>query len=530
MISGSPSVFPAFELTEELGPERQEPGMTQSVAAPEGGTRGEPRNRRIGRSLALAAGPLLAVATYFLLPADLAGPARIAAGVGVLMAVWWMTEAIPIPVTSLFPLVLFPVLGTAEIDVASAPYADPVIFLVLGGVILGLATQRWNLHRRIALRTVLAMGTRPSQLVLGLMVSSAFISMWVSNTATAVIMVPIGLSIHQLVASIDERAASPELASSMLLGIAYGVTIGSMATLIGQPPMALMKAYLRDQHGIDIGFGQWMLVGVPFAAVLLLGTWLVLTRLVFRTELAEIPGGKALIRSELDELGPISGPERSVLAVFAAAAFCWIVIPIVADVPAVADALPWLGGISDTSIAVAAAIAMFLIPAGKAHPGPLLEWDAAREVPWGVLLLFGGGLSLSGQFSETGLSRWIGEQVGALSVLPMAVLVLGAAVTVILLTEFTSNTATAAAFFPIMGAVAVGVGLDPLLMTVAVTLAVSCAFMLPVATPSNAVAFATGELPIRHMIRAGLWLNLLGVVLTMLALHTVVPLVFGTGF
>lgn len=492
-------------------------------SAPESSAEQASRSRSAPNKLALAAGPLLAVLCYLLLPGELAPSARAAAGVGVLMAVWWMTEAVPIPVTSLLPLVLFPTLGVGEMDEAAAPYADPVIFLVLGGVLLGLATQRWNLHRRIALRTMLAVGTRPSRMVLGLMVASAFISMWVSNTATAVIMVPIGTSILQLVSGLDDRVATGKFASAMLLGIAYAVTIGSMATLIGQPPMALMKAYLSSAHGIDLSFGEWMLIGVPFAAVMLSAAWLVLAKLVFRAERGEIPGGRALLRSELDALGPLSGPERSVLAVFTAAAFGWIVLPLLAELPLFA---PWLGGVSDTAIAMAAALVLFVLPAGKRNPGPLLEWSATREVPWGVLLLFGGGLSLSNRFSETGLSEWLGTQVAGLPVPPLLLLVV-VAITVLLLTELTSNTATSAAFFPIMGAVAVGVGMDPLLMTVAVAMAVSCAFMLPVATPSNAVAFATGELPIRHMIRGGIWLNVIGLALITLAMVTLVPLVFG---
>lgn len=279
--------------------------MASSRTAEEHSAEGTtPPRSNARKHLLLLAGPLFAIAVYFLLPTELAGPGRVAAGVGTLMAAWWMTEAIPIPATSLLPLVLFPSLGISDVETTAAPYADPVVFLVLGGVILGLATQRWDLHRRIALLTILAVGTRPSQMVLGLMLASAFISMWVSNTATAVIMVPIGLSILQLVTSLDDQVSTPKLGASILLGIAYAVTIGSMATLIGQPPMALMKAYLVKQHGIEVGFGQWMLVGVPFAAVMLVVSWLVLTRLVFRSKATEIPGGRALIRSELDGLGP----------------------------------------------------------------------------------------------------------------------------------------------------------------------------------------------------------------------------------
>lgn len=479
------------------------------------------------RAKAFLAGPIAALVVFFLLPGGPALEARAVAAVGVLMAVWWMTEAIPIPVTSLLPLVLFPFLGISEIEAAAAPYANSVIFLVLGGVLLGLATQRWNLHRRIALLTVLAVGTRPAQIVFGLMAASAFISMWVSNTATAVIMVPIGGSILALIHSLDRGQATPKLTAAVLLGIAYSVTIGSMATLIGQPPMALMRAYLVDTHDITIGFGQWMLVGVPFAAVMLAASWVVLTKIVFRSEVGEISGGRELIRRDLQALGGLSPQERRVMLVFGCTAFCWIFLPLLATIPAVASAAPWLANVDDTSVAVLAAIAMFVIPGSKDDRAPLLEWSATRDVPWGVLLLFGGGLSLSAQFTETGLSKWIGESVSALSGLPDIVLVGAAALVVVLLTELTSNTATAAAFFPIMGAIAVGAGVDPLVMTIAVTFAVSCAFMLPVATPSNAVAFATGDLPIRHMIRAGIWLNLAGFVVLLVALHTLVPMVFG---
>lgn len=484
---------------------------------------------RIGPVWALVGGPLLALAVFLVLPADLDWRARAVAGVAVLMASWWMTEAIPIPVTSLLPVVAFPLLDVAKIGDTTTPYAGSVVFLVLGGVLLGLAVQRWGLHLRIALLTVRLFGTSPSRLVLGLMVASAFISMWVSNTATAVIMVPIGVSILELIHSLDERPRTPRLTAAVLLGIAYGVTIGSMATLIGQPPMALMRGYLADTHGIEIGFAQWMLVGVPFAAVMLTMTWLVLTRLVFRAEVDHIPGGLDLIKRKLAELGPLSPEERRVLSVFAAAIVAWVVLPLVADLGAVARFALWLSNINDTSVAIGAALLMFVLPASGGRGRPLLEWSATKEVPWGVLLLFGGGLTLSNQFTETGLSQWIGQSVQGLTGLPVLVVLAAVTVIIVLLTELTSNTATSAAFFPIMGAIAVGLGIDPLLMTIVVTLAVSMAFMLPVATPSNAVAFASGELRIQQMIRAGIWLNILGFVLTMVAVLTLVPWVFGVG-
>ncbi|WP_416139174.1 SLC13 family permease [Halomonas sp. HK25] len=477
------------------------------------------------KPFSLVLGIIIGLAVFFLLPGSLALNARIVAAIAMLMATWWMTEAIPIPATSLLPLALFPFFDIASVGETAAPYAHSIIYLVLGGVLLGLATQRWNLHRRIALLAVLAVGTKPAQIVFGLMAASWFITMWVSNTATAVIMVPIGGSIIALVKSLGNGDDTPKFSAAVLLGIAYAITIGSMATLIGQPPMALMRAYMENTHDMSIGFGHWMLMGVPFSATMLVVAWFVLNKLVFRSEVDDIQGGRHLIETELKGMGRLTLEERRVLMVFAGAVFCWVFLPLIARIPAVQAALPWLLNINDTSVAIVAAILMFVIPASKGR-GALLDWTDTRDVPWGVLILLGGGLTLSAQFTATGLSAWIGEGVSGLAGFP-PILVLGVtALMIILLTELTSNTATAAAFFPIMGAIAVGLGIQPFLMTIVVTLAVSCAFMLPVATPSNAVAFATGDLPIKNMIRAGIWLNVIGLLVIIVALYTIVPLVF----
>jgi solute carrier family 13 (sodium-dependent dicarboxylate transporter), member 2/3/5 len=481
----------------------------------------------------LALGPAAGLVLALVLPTSLSFEGRAVAGCALWMAIWWMTEAAPIPVTSLLPLVLFPLFGMGTIGEVAAPYANSVVFLVMGGVILGLATEKSNLHLRVALLTIRAVGTKPAQIVFGLMTASAFISAWVSNTATAVIMVPIAVSILQLVRSVDREAAGTKFAASMLLGVAYGVTIGSTATLIGQPPMALMKAYLGEAHGFDLQFGHWMLVGVPWALVMLFVAWLVLTKLVFRAEVSQIPGGRQMIKDELAKLGSMTTPERRVGIIFLLAIFFWVFVPFIADIPAVAEALPFLGSISDTQVAMAAAIACFLVPAQKRSVDPhgtaLLRWSAAKEIPWGLLLLFGGGLSLSAMFTATGFSEWVGNQVGGLAGVPAWVVILLVAIVSLVLTELTSNTATAAAFFPIFGAVAVGLGMDPLFMTIAVTLAVCSAYMLPVATPSNAVAFGSGEVSIKQMVRAGVWLNVISLALIMLVMYTLVPLVFPNG-
>lgn len=505
--------------------------MTHRNAPQEAGAmNGSAENGYSVNYLALALGPLVGLALALILPDSLSPAGRATAGCAAWMAIWWMTEAAPIPVTSLLPLVLFPLFGIASMTSSATPYANSVVFLVMGGVILGLATERSNLHRRVALWTIHSVGTKPDQIVLGLMIASAFISAWISNTATAVIMVPIGVSILRLVRSINADLADRNFAASMLLGIAYSVTIGSIATLVGQPPMALMKAYLLEQQIYDVGFGQWMLVGVPFAILMLLCTWVVLTKIVFRTRMREIPGGKALIHEQLLALGPMSTPERRVSMIFLCAIFFWVVVPLIAGIPAVDATMPWLGRISDAQVAMGAAVACFLVSSGHrtgaGRAVPLLDWSATREMPWGLLLLFGGGLSLSAAFSSSGLSTWIGGQVGALGDMPAEVVLMVAAVVGLGLTELTSNTATAAAFFPIMGAVAQGVGIDPLIMTIVMTLAVCSAYMLPVATPSNAVAFGSDEITIKQMVRAGIWLNLISLVVIVMLLYTLLPLVF----
>jgi len=498
-----------------------------SLPAPSGAGKA-PQTTRIRWSF-VATGLLLGVAAFLFFPDSLSIEGRGVVGIGVVMAFWWMTEAVPIEVTSLLPLILFPITGIADIGEAAAPYANSVIYLVLGGIVLGLATQRWNLHRRVALLIILAVGTKPSQIVFGLMLASAFITMWVSNTATAVIMVPIGGAILALINSLENSKVTPKLAASMLLGIAYSVTIGSMATLIGQPPMALMKAYLGDNYDVHIGFGQWMLVGVPFSAFMLAMSWVVLTKWVFRSEVDEIPGGREIMRGELDRLGSLTTQEKRVIAVFFGAAFCWIFLPFIAEIPAVASTLPVLANFNDTSIAMLAALLVFIIPADKKAGAPLLEWSATKEIPWGLLILFGGGLSLSEQFTSTGLSEWIGNSVGGLAGVPTIVLMVIAIILLVALTELTSNTATAAAFLPIMTAVGVGLGIDPLVMGIAVTLAVSGSYMLPVGTPSNAVAFAVGDVSMKNMMRGGLWLNIISIVTIPVVLTTLVPLVFGVG-
>ena len=449
-------------------------------------------------------------------PAGMSAEAWRTACVGLLMAAWWVTEAIPIPATALLPLALFPILGIASIGDAAVPYANPIIFLFLGGFILAGAMQRWELHRRIALTVVQALGTRPPQVVLGFMVATAFLSMWVSNTATAVMMMPIGLSVIALVAPRDEHGDPGQLnfGTALMLGIAYAASIGGLATLIGTPPNALLAGYVQTTYGVEIGFGRWMLLGLPLVVVALPATWLLLTRVSFPIRIREIPGGRAAMRARLRELGAVSAAERRVALVFVATAVAWITRPLLEE------AVP---GLSDAGIAMAAALVLFLAPAGSSPAGVapprLMDWETAEELPWGVLLLFGGGLSLAAAVSDTGLADWIGSALSALDRWPTIALVLTVTAVVLFLTELTSNTATAAALLPVLGPLAVTLGEDPLLLAVPAALAASCAFMMPVATPPNALVYGSGYVTIPQMVRAGFGLNLLFIVLITLAVY-----------
>lgn len=452
---------------------------------------------------------------------------RITAATTVLMATWWMTEAIPLPATALIPLIAFPLFQVTSFASAAAPYANPTIFLFLGGFLLALGLQKWDLHRRMALAVVLAVGTKPKQLILGFMVATGFLSMWVSNTATAVVMLPIGMSVLVLTAeTVGGMKKQKKFATGLMLSIAYSASIGSLGTLIGTPPNALLAAYMSEAHDITIGFGQWMMVGVPMAAIFTILAWLVLTT-VFKPEMKEIPGGKELIREEIRKLGPWTGPQITVGIVFLAAAIAWVFVPLILD---------WTGSalaIHDAMVGIVAGVVLFAVPANFKTGERLLDWKTANETPWDVLILFGGGLSLSAMFTQTGLSLWIGELAKGLGGLPVILLILSVAALVLFLTEFTSNTATAATFLPIMGGVAIGIGLTAggdqniLLLTIPVALSATCAFMLPVATPPNAIAFGSGYVKIGEMVKGGIWLNLIGLVLITIVTYLIAIPVFG---
>jgi solute carrier family 13 (sodium-dependent dicarboxylate transporter), member 2/3/5 len=475
---------------------------------------------QLRRTIGLIAGPIVLI-TLLLLPAPdgMSIAAWRTAAVGIFMAIWWITEAVPIPATALTPLVLFPLLDVMPVGATAAPFANPVIFLFLGGFVLALAMQRHNLHRRIALLVVRAVGVRPPMVVLGFMAATAFLSMWVSNTATAVMMLPIGLSVIQLVQpDAGDGPAEFNFAICLMLGIAYAASIGGLATLIGTPPNALLAAFMFETYAIEIGFAQWMLVGLPLTIVSLPLAWLVLTRAVFPIRIREIPGGRAAIRVEYDRLGEPSAAEKWIGAIFTTTALLWITRPLLGA---------WLPGLTDTGIAIAAAVTTFIVPLNLRRGEFLMDWQTAEKLPWGVLLLFGGGLALAGAVSETGLAEWIGSALAGLDRLPLPLVIALVTAVVIFLTELTSNTATAAAFLPLIAPLAVGLGEDPLLLLVPAAIAASCAFMLPVATPPNAIVYGGGYVTVPQMARGGVWLNLMFIALITAVAYTAVLLAFG---
>lgn len=459
--------------------------------------RGVPISSRIGFWAGLI--PLLLV---WLLPApgDMSQDAWMTAGMMMLMAIWWATEALPIPATALVPIVLIPAFGIGTIGQATSPYANPVIFLFLGGFMLGMSMQRWNLHKRIALWVLIAVGSNPRRQIAGVMFATAFIGMWVSNTATAIMMLPIGMSIIAMTKSDNEEDLA-RFSRALMLCIAYAASAGGIATLIGTPPNALLAGYLLETHGIQVGFAQWMVVGLPISIGMQIFIWAWLTRGGFKLGDSSATGD--MLRQQLAELGPLSTGEKRTAMIGVLMALAWILQPVLKT---------WMPWLSDALIAIAGSLLMFLTPVNKAKREFVMDWNATRDMPWGILVLFGGGLSLAAVITRSGLSEWIAGSFDGIGVLPALLLVGVVVASINLLTEITSNTATAATFLPLMGALAVSMGVSPVLLAIPTALAASCAFMMPVATPPNAIVFASGHLKISHMIQNGFAITLFSIV------------------
>jgi sodium-dependent dicarboxylate transporter 2/3/5 len=504
---------------------------------------GKPPERRRLQDIGLFVGPLLALLVGITLPesyVDAAGESilfgaagRATAALAVWMAAWWLSEAIPVYATALLPLVLLPLLGAADMKAAAAPYAHELIFLFMGGFMIALAMERWGLHRRIALVTLRLVGNQPINIVGGFMFVTAILSMWVSNTATAIMLLPVATSVITLVARqhgaataahaiADTSSPLRNFALCLLLGIAYSASIGGLATPIGTPPNVLLLSYVNTHLGREISFARWMGVALPLVLVLLPLTWLLLTRVLYPIRLGPIEAGRRLFNRALHELGPLCCGERSVLVIFLLAAASWITRPLLNDLE-LFGVRP-LAGLTDAGVAMIAALLLFVAPGDRAPRRFALDWETAVKLPWGILLLFGGGLSLAAAIQANGVGEFLASLAAGLAGTPSLIIVLCVVTGIVFLTELTSNTATTATVIPVLAALAPGLGLEPLTLIVPAALAASCAFMLPVATPPNAIVFSSGLVRMPEMSRAGFWLNWIAIALiTCLVYAVVIP-------
>lgn len=477
------------------------------------------------KNLCLASGPLSFIVLQLMGSPEGMPPAAFdVLSVTLWMALWWITEVVPIAVTSLLPIVLFPLTGALDIGSTTAAYGHKYIFLYLGGFILAIAIERWNLHRRIALNIISMIGSKIKFIILGFMLATAFLSMWISNTATSVMMLPIGMAI---ISVLKDNIATPEneqqrFGKALMLAIAYSASIGGIATLIGTPPNLVFAGIVEKVYDTEIGFMNWMLLGFPIAAILLFACWVYLTKFAFPFGNTELHGGRELVDKLLRELGRISRQEKRVLIVFVLTALLWITRSFLIQ--------PFLPAIDDTIIAIASGVVLFVIPAGKVGEDKqrraLVTWEEAVKLPWGIILLFGGGMALAQGFEETGLAAYIGNQLSSFQDLPLFLVVLFLVAGVNFLTEVTSNTATTAMLLPVLAPLALAMDIHPYLLMVGATLAASCAFMLPVATPPNAVVFGSGHLKISDMAKTGLFMNLISIILISLVVYFLLPLVW----
>jgi len=443
------------------------------------------------------------------------------AAIVTLMAIWWATEAIPVAVTALLPLALFPLIGIVSFKEAAIPYANPNIYLFLGGFMLALGIERSGLHKRMALHMIIAAGSSGPKLIAGFMTIAALISMFVMNTSTTLMLLPIGLAVCSVVSNTIPGLTDKEIEyfdTSLMLGIAYAATIGGMSTLVGTAPNIVFSAFMLETYGIEISMIDWMTLGVPLAIVMLYSAWLVLTKYVFPTSFITSKDTKTYLKNMLNDQGPLSKDEIKISIIFGLTALAWMFRTLL-------DNYDMFSGLTDAGIAIISAILLFMIPSSH-HKGELLDWDQSNKLPWGLLILFGGGLSIAAQINSSGLGIWIGESLSVLSTVPPIFLIFAVAALIIFLTEVTSNVATTSTFLPVFGAVAIGIGVLPVSLTVPVCLAASCAFMLPVATPPNAIVYGSGKFTIATMMKAGFILNIIGIFVVTLFAYFLAPQIF----
>ena len=443
------------------------------------------------------------------------------AAVAVLMATWWATETVPVAITALLPLALFPLLDVTSFENAAIPYANKNIYLFLGGFVLALGIESSGLHKRIALKMIIAVGSSGKKLVGGFMFVAALISMWVMNTSTTLMLLPIGLAVCGVMAETIPGLSSKDKSNfdtALLLGIAYAATIGGMSTLIGTAPNIVFSAFMQDTYGIEIAMVDWMMLGIPLAVIMLYGAWILLTKYVFPINFNASSEAKNELRRMLTEMGAFTKDEKRISIIFGLAVFCWVFRSLL-------NKVEFLSGLTDAGIAIIAAILIFLTPSAS-KKGDLLKWEKSKDLPWGLLILFGGGLSLAAQISSSGLGVWIGNSLLVLSSVPPILLILAVATLIIFLTEITSNVTTTTTFLPVFGALAIAIGVLPVSLTVPVCLAASCAFMLPVATPPNAIVYGSNKFTIATMMKAGFALNIIGILVVTIFAYYFAPLIF----
>lgn len=451
----------------------------------------------------LVLGPLFFILILFTGLESLSPAATVVAGVTIWMAVWWISEAIPISATALLPIVVFPAFGAMKVGDVTAQYGHHIVFLMLGGFFIAIAMEKWDLHKRIALFVVHTIGIGPRRIIAGFMVATAFLSAWISNTSTAMVMMPIGTAV---IASISAKKSDPDFNVVLMLSIAYAASIGGMATLVGTPPNLIFAGIYQSMFGVQVNFFEWAYFGFPLAFVMLVITWFYLTHIGYRIQKDEIPGSGEVIKAEMASQGKITREEKHVLIVFALVAVLWMT-----------RGLLWgkfFPLVTDASIAITGALLLFVIPARK--EASLLSWEDTEKVPWGVALLMGGGFAIARGFAETGLAEWVSQSFTFLVAMPVFLLILATVVITKIFTEITSNTATATILMPIAASIAVTLGISPFGIMAAVAISSSLAFMMPVATPPNAIVFGSGYVTIPQMARAGLWLNLVTVVIVSL--------------
>lgn len=420
------------------------------------------------------------------------------------IAVWWVTEAVPLPVTSLLPIILFPLLGILNLSTTTSSYGDPIVFLYIGGFLLAIAIEKTGLHHRIALRIIKGMGTKLSMIILGFMIATGFLSMWISNTATAIMMLPIGLAVIRTT-SVGDEMDNPHFPKALMLAIAYAASIGGLATLIGTPPNIVFAGLMKEMYDTDISFVKWFAVGFPIAILLTIASWWYLTRIAYPLGSTRLSGEQDIINQKMISLGPITVSERRVAIVFVCVAIAWIIRSFVLQ--------KWIPSIDDTIIAMIGGVILFLLPSSEKKKERLLVWEDAMKLPWGIILLFGGGLAIADAFEATGLALWIGNNMTGLSLFGTFALIFFIVAIVNFLTEFTSNLATVTMILPVLAPIAVSAGIHPFMLMVGATLAASCGFMMPAGTPPNAIVFGSGYLSIWDMVKNGFWLNLASVII-----------------